>query len=62
LYWECHRRTDLIRFNRFTESTYLWPWKANIANGAGVAPHYKLYPIPASELTSNKNLVQNPGY
>jgi hypothetical protein len=62
LHWECHRRTDLIRFNRFTESSYLWPWKANIANGSGVAPHYKLYPIPASEIISNNNLVQNPGY
>ncbi|RYZ62847.1 MAG: RagB/SusD family nutrient uptake outer membrane protein [Chitinophagaceae bacterium] len=62
LYWECHRRTDLIRFNRFTESTYLWPWKGNVANGTGVAPHYKLYPIPSSEISSNNNLVQNPGY
>jgi hypothetical protein len=62
LYWECHRRTDLIRFNRFVESTYLWPWKGNVANGAGVAPHYKLFPIPASEINSNNNLVQNPGY
>jgi len=62
LHWECHRRTDLIRFNRFTEATYLWPWKGNVANGTGVDPKYKLFPIPASEITSNRNLVQNPGY
>lgn len=62
LYWEGHRRTDLIRFNRFVESTYLWPWKGNVANGTGVDAHYKLFPIPSSEISANQNLVQNPGY
>lgn len=62
LYWEGHRRTDLIRFKRFVESTYLWPWKANIANGAGVAAYRTLYPIPSSEVSANNNLIQNPGY
>lgn len=62
LYWEGHRRTDLIRFNRFVESSYLWPWKGNVANGTGVAAHYKLFPIPSSEISANRNLVQNPGY
>lgn len=62
LYWEGHRRTDLIRFNRFVESNYLWPWKGNVANGTGVAAYYKLFPIPSSEVSANKNLVQNPGY
>ncbi|MES1198055.1 MAG: RagB/SusD family nutrient uptake outer membrane protein, partial [Chitinophagaceae bacterium] len=62
LYWEGFRRTDLIRFNKFTESTYLWPWKANIANGAGVDAHYKIFPIPSSEVSANNNLIQNPGY
>ena len=27
LYWECFRRSDLIRFDRFVEGTYTWPWK-----------------------------------
>ena len=27
LYWECSRRTDLIRYGMFTGATYLWPWK-----------------------------------
>lgn len=62
LYWEGFRRTDLIRFNRFVESSYLWPWKGNVANGTGVDAKYKLFPIPASEISSNNNLVQNPGY
>jgi starch-binding outer membrane protein, SusD/RagB family len=62
LYWECHRRTDLIRFNKFTTSAYLWPWKGNVPNGTGVDARYNLFPIPASEIASNNNLVQNTGY
>ena len=26
-YWECHRRTDLVRFGKFSQSDYLWAWK-----------------------------------
>src|SRR5450759_285194 len=62
LYWEGFRRTDLIRYNKFVESTYLWPWKAGIAGGAGVDAHYKIYPIPSTDINSNTNLVQNTGY
>jgi hypothetical protein len=62
LYWEGFRRTDLIRNNKFVESTYLWPWKGNISNGTGVDAKYKIFPIPSSELSSNTNLKQNPGY
>jgi starch-binding outer membrane protein, SusD/RagB family len=61
-YWEGFRRTDLIRFNKFVSSTYLWPWKAGIAGGAGVDAHYNIYPIPSPEVSANNNLVQNPGY
>ncbi|MEI9912098.1 MAG: RagB/SusD family nutrient uptake outer membrane protein, partial [Bacteroidota bacterium] len=62
LYWEGHRRTDLIRFNRFVESGYLWPWKGNVPNGTGVDAKYKLFPLPSSQVSANKNLVQHPGY
>ena len=62
LYWECCRRTDLIRYGYFTSGTYLWPWKAGVAGGAGADAHYNLFPIPASEILSNTNLIQNPGY
>lgn len=62
LYWEGHRRTDLIRFNKFTSSTYVWPWKAGVKNGAGVDDHYKLFPIPSTDIIANTNLEQNPGY
>jgi hypothetical protein len=62
LYWEGHRRTDLIRYNLLTTGTYLWPWKGGVSSGTGVDVKYNLYPIPASNRTSNSNLEQNPGY
>lgn len=62
LFWECLRRTDLIRFNQFTTSGYLWAWKGNVRNGTAVDPKYNLYPIPSTDLSSNPTLVQTPGY
>jgi len=62
LYWEGFRRTDLIRYNKFVESSYLWPWKGGVASGTGVSAIRKLYPIPSREINSNTNLIQNPGY
>lgn len=62
LYWEAHRRTDLIRFGRFTSDRYVWPWKGGVPEGRGVSAHRNLYPIPASDLMNNPNLDQNPGY
>lgn len=59
---EGHRRTDLIRFGRFTGSSYLWPWKGNVQNGASIPEHYKLFPIPEQALSANPNLQQNSGY
>jgi hypothetical protein len=62
LYWEAKRRTDLIRFKRFTTGTYLWPWKGGVASGTAVESFRDLYPIPAPEINSNPNLKQNQGY
>jgi starch-binding outer membrane protein, SusD/RagB family len=62
LFWECHRRTDLIRFGQFTTSAYLWAWKGGIAGGTAVDSKYNLFPIPTTDLSSNPTLVQNPGY
>jgi len=62
LYWEGHRRTDLIRYNLLTSSSYLWPWKGGLASGTGVDAKYNLYPIPSSARNSNPNLTQNPGF
>jgi hypothetical protein len=62
LNFEGQRRTDLIRFGKFTGGSYLWPWKGNILNGVSIPDHYRLFPIPNSAIQSNPNLVQNPGY
>ena len=56
------RRTDLIRFGKFTGSSYLWPWKGNTVNGTSISDAYNLFPIPSTALQANPNLSQNPGY
>ena len=62
LYWEATRRTDLIRFGEFTGSKYVWSWKGGVQNGTGTDSHFKLYPIPSTDLNANPNLTQNTGY
>jgi hypothetical protein len=62
LYWEGHRRTDLIRFGVFTGGDKLWSWKGNVQAGTSTPDHLNVYPIPASEILANPNLTQNPGY
>lgn len=62
LFWEGHRRTDLVRFGKFSESTYVWPWKGGVAAGASTAKFRDVYPLPASDINANPNLTQNPGY
>ena len=62
LFWEGYRRTDLIRYGRFVQDTYLWPWKGGTRDGRGVEPFRTLYPIPVADLSVNQNLKQNPGY
>jgi starch-binding outer membrane protein, SusD/RagB family len=52
LYWEGNRRTDLIRFAKFTTST-----------GVTKKDDYTvLFPIPTNAVATNPNLKQNPGY
>lgn len=62
LYWEGHRRTDLIRYGMYTGSDYVWAYKGHDQSGKGTNDKYRLFPIPASEINSNPNLTQNPGY
>ena len=62
LNFEGHRRSDLIRFEKFTGSTYLWPWKGGAKNGVGIASNYNLFPIPLQAIQANPNLTQNPGF
>ncbi|MCG8311275.1 MAG: RagB/SusD family nutrient uptake outer membrane protein [Cytophagales bacterium] len=62
LYWECQRRTDLIRFGKYSSDSYVWEWKGNVKEGAGFDSHRALFPIPAAQLAANPKLVQNDGY
>jgi len=62
LYGECYRRTDLIRYGRFSTSTYVWPWKGGVKEGKSTDSFYNLFPIPSTDLSANTNLQQNPGY
>lgn len=60
-YWEGYRRTDLVRFGKFTSGQYLWEWKGGIYQGMELPAHLNHYPIPASDITANPNLKQD-GY
>jgi hypothetical protein len=62
LYWEGHRRTDLIRYGKFTGGSYLWPWKGKVAGGTATDAHLNIYPLPSSDVNANPNLKQNSGY
>jgi starch-binding outer membrane protein, SusD/RagB family len=53
LYWESHRRNDLIRFG-----VYLKPWEYKPTDD----PKNLYFPIPNQALAANPNLKQNPGY
>ena len=63
LMWEGHRRTDLVRYGKFTSKTFPWPYKGGAVQGnVELGDHMNIFPIPISELTTNLDLVQNPGY
>lgn len=62
LYWEGHRRQDLIRFGKYSGGTYNWQWKGNVQAGTSIDPKFNLFPIPANAIGSNPTLQQNPGY
>ena len=58
---ELVRRTDLVRFGKFTKG-YRWDWKNGERLGADVDDHFNVFPIPETERTNNPNLKQNDGY
>lgn len=62
LFWECHRRTDLIRFGKFTGGSKIWQWKGGTMNGVATESFRDLMPIPAKTIQANPTLKQNPGY
>lgn len=62
LYLECVRRTDLVRFGKFTSGDYLWEFKGGQAAGKAIDDKYRLFPIPETDLSANSNIKQNTGY
>jgi hypothetical protein len=62
LYWEGHRRQDLIRFGLFTGGNYNWTWKGGSQSGIALPGHMSIFPIPANSMAANPNLIQNEGY
>jgi hypothetical protein len=62
LYWECHRRTDLIRFGKFSDTDYLWQWKGGVREGRSVPSYRDVFPLPSADINANPNLIQNTGY
>lgn len=61
LYWEAHRRTDLIRFGKFSTG-YNWAWKGGVKDGKDIDKKYELFPISVRHLTGNPDLVQTELY
>ncbi|MFA6402123.1 MAG: RagB/SusD family nutrient uptake outer membrane protein [Salinivirgaceae bacterium] len=62
LMWEGHRRTDLVRFGKFTGSSYIWAWKGFVKDGAATDSYRDVFPIPVNDLNANPKLKQNEGY
>lgn len=59
LYWEGHRRSDLIRFGKFTGSSYVWSWKGGIESGQGTESYRNVFAVPTQYINT---LGQNTGY
>lgn len=62
LFFEAQRRTDLVRFSKYTSADYVWPWKGGVAEGKAVNDKYMIFPLPSDDIGSNQNLKQNDGY
>lgn len=59
LYWEGHRRSDLIRFGKYAGSNYHWSWEGGSLEGANIPAYRNLMAIPQQFVPT---LGQNPGY
>ena len=62
LYFEGVRRTDLIRYGYYGNSSYTWQWKGGVHEGGKFGAYRNIFPIPQTEIATNSNLKQNPGY
>lgn len=61
-YFEGRRRIDLIRHGKFSGNSYVWQWKGGVYAGTTFNSNLNVFAIPDTDLNSNANLVQNPGY
>ena len=61
LMWEAHRRTDLIRYGKWI-SGYNWTYKGGNFGGQDLPSYFNIFPVPSTELATNLELQQNPGY
>ncbi len=61
-YYEGQRRTDLVRFGKFTGGDYVWQWKGGTFDGTSTSSHFNIFPIPGDEISANPNIKQNDGY
>lgn len=62
LYWEGHRRTDLVRYEFYTGGDYVWAWKGDSKDGSSTDSYLNIYPIPDSDINANPELEQNDNY
>lgn len=65
LYYEGHRRTDLVRYGYFggdNSGSYLWDWKGGVATGVSFGAHRNVFALPSEDVNANPKLTQNPGY
>ena len=63
LYYECTRRSDLIRNGRFTgPNQMVWPWKGYVSEGTTIGDQFNLLPIPANIIAAQPELKQNKGF
>lgn len=59
LYWEGHRRSDLVRFGKFTGNSYVWSWKGGVPEGTTIASNRNVFAVPYQYVST---VGQNPGY
>jgi hypothetical protein len=62
LSWEGWRRNDMIRFEILTGTHYFTGARIPAKAQDAADNHTFLFPIPAPQLITNRNLKQNPGY
>lgn len=59
LYWEGHRRSDLVRFGKYAGGNYNWSWKGGVYEGRAIDTYRNVFAIPYQYVST---VGQNPGY